>query len=487
MKQLKKIFLGLSLLAGVVSSCSDDFLETSPTRFTSASELNRISEFDPSIFDGVLLGVYAYLHTPETGGTRRDDDIGHRGYDIYTDMLASDMALAASNYGWYSGIANYNWIQNQTFAVNRQAWRFYYRVIFGANSVLDAQGGNDYLPDTDGKKFINGQARALRAFAYFYLTQLYQKEYDPSEKILPIYTGASDFVNTEQVPMSDIYDLIESDLKLSIEYLENFQRTRKFQINKEIAQGLLAYAYAAQGKNQDALTFAEGVINSGKHNILTKDNIRDAFIDVNSTSSVMWGIDIDKNMKLGLESFYGIMDKYSYSYAWAGDVKVIDDLLYKSMDDTDIRRQQFGEDLTPTGKFFNPDLAIGGTSSDNNEMDYSYLRVEDFYLLASEMAYKVGSESKAKQYLKDLMSKRVEDASYIDALAGGDLLSEISLQSRIELWGEGKSYLLMKRNKETRTRGTNHLFLSGESVAYNEGRVSFLIPQSEIQNNPYID
>ena len=44
----------------------------------------------------------------------------------------------------------------------------------------------------------------------------------------------------------------------------------------------------------------------------------------------------------------------------------------------------------------------------------------------------------------------------------------------------------MKRNKATITRGTNHLSLVGESLPYNDERLSFEIPEGEIQFNPFI-
>jgi hypothetical protein len=47
--------------------------------------------------------------------------------------------------------------------------------------------GNDFIPETDEAKHIMGQAKAMRGYAYFYLAQLYQKEYN-AEMILPIYT-----------------------------------------------------------------------------------------------------------------------------------------------------------------------------------------------------------------------------------------------------------------------------------------------------------
>ena len=102
------------------------------------------------------------------------------------------------------------------------------------------------------------------------------------------------------------------------------------------------------------------------------------------------------------------------------------------------------------------------------------------------MSAKEGMEADAKTRLKDLLELRFDapdDYAYVDALSGQSLVDEVALQTRIELWGEGKSYFAMKRNKATVTRGSNHLFLTGQSFMYNADELTFEIPQSEIQNN----
>ena len=481
----------LLLVVGALAlySCSEDYLETRPTEFINESQLNDIAQTDPSVYDGVLAGVYVNLNTAGTGGTTDHDDLGHKGFDIMSDMMSSDMVLAGLTYGWYRGISDYSWIQNQADNTNYKVWRFYYRIIRGANAVIDANGGNDVVPDTDAGKYVIGQAKALRAFGYFYLTQLLQPDYDPSAEILPLYTEAQ-LTNTAQAPMSEIFALIESDLTTAVEYLDGYQRQYKFQINKYVAEGLLAYAYAAQGKYDEAYPLCTDIIQNGGFPVVQGDEITGGFNDV-TTPGWMWGIDVTADMQLNLVSWWGQIDQYTYSYAWAGDPKSIDVSLYNAMDESDMRRGQFDADggYTPYRKFYNPDLTIGGTSSDFNEMDYLYMRVAEFHLLAAEAAAKKSSPdyAAAQQHLMGLMDLRVDDASYISGLSGDALMEEISLQTRIELWGEGKSYLLMKRNNEMRTRGSNHLLLAGETIAHDEPRVSFLIPIQEIQNNPFIN
>ena len=77
--------------------------------------------------------------------------------------------------------------------------------------------------------------------------------------------------------------------------------------------------------------------------------------------------------------------------------------------------------------------------------DYIYMRVAEMYLLNAEAAARSGDDAGARTSLKAVLDKRLDDTSYVDGLSGAALLNEIGLQTRIELWGEGKSYLAMKR------------------------------------------
>ena len=118
------------------------------------------------------------------------------------------------------------------------------------------------------------------------------------------------------------------------------------------------------------------------------------------------------------------------------------------------------------------------------------MRIAEMYLLSAEMAAKEGQDGDAKTRLNQLLSQRFSNASdyaYVDGLAGDVLLKEVILQTRIELWGEGKSYLSMKRNKQMMTRGSNHVFHAGLSIPYSDERLTYEIPRAEIQNNPFIN
>jgi hypothetical protein len=185
------------------------------------------------------------------------------------------------------------------------------------------------------------------------------------------------------------------------------------------------------------------------------------------------------------------MDAFSYSYAAVGDNKAMDLDLYESMRPDDVRRDQYynnpssARHLQPLFKFYDSDRVIFG-SSQIVKADYIYMRYAEPLLLNIEALAKDGREGEAKTALENFVSARGMDPSYISALNGQALQDEIYKQTRLELWGEGKSYFALKRNEGTVVRGANHLSFVGEAMQWNDERLTFEIPQQEIQDNTNI-
>lgn len=482
----------LSAFAISIVSCGDDFLEK-PALEGSASltsaQLEQASNIDPEVANALMGGVYSLTFTTGTGGTTGHDDFGHKSYDVFSDMLSSDMALSTSTYGWYrASITEYQAPLDFTFGDNRQVWRYYYRMVRSCNEVIDGLGGTDITPESAANKAIMGQAKALRAHSYFYLTQFYQKEYDGAEEILPIYRSATE-LNGPKVSAKEIYDLMESDLTEAITLLDGFTRSNKTEINKAVAQGIYAYVLGARGTDYGkAYSMAKAAI--GGYPLMSSTEITGGFSNVN-TPGWMWGVDLNDEIGLGLVSWWGQMDYYAYSYPAFGDAKSMDQNLFDAIPANDARKAQFADNagaythLMPLNKFYNAAKTRYGVTRIVQD-DYIYMRVAEMHLMAAEYAAFNNNDGQARTELKALVSQRVPDASYIDGLSGQALKNEIYLQTRIELWGEGKSYLAMKRNKATVTRGSNHLSFVGTSIPYNDERMTFEIPEGEIQFNPFI-
>lgn len=499
---MKKIYIlsFVALLLFGITGCEKDFLEVQPTEFLTEDQIAEAAKNNPDVIAGSISGIYTLMFQTGTGGTDLDhDDFGQKGYDIYSDFLSSDLVLSVSTYGWYRRLTEYTVTTDYTNNGNYKPWRYYYRIIRSANSVIAALGGNDAVPELDANKHLMGQAKALRAYGYFYLTQFYATNYDPSAEILPIYTDPTQ-PNQPKSTAQEVYNLIVKDLTDAISLLETFQRTAKNEVNKYVAEGLLAYTYAVMGGNENyakAKDLTNDIIQNGGFTLMdstevvyTGDPALGGFNNV-STPGWMWGVDITLDNGLDLVSWWGQMDAYTYSYQWAGDRKAIDKGLYDAIPANDVRKGQFYPDnasdyyLVPLYKFYDPGRTIGGQR--NITTDYVYMRVAEMYLLNAEAAAKSGDETTAKTSLKELLKLRISDPGYVDGLSGQALLDEIYLQTRIELFGEGKSYLAMKRNQATIVRGSNHLSYVGEPVPYNDPRLTFEIPQSEIQNNPFIN
>ena len=496
MKNIYITSLIVLLLLGF-TGCNKDFLDVQPTQFLTEQQVAEAAKNNPDVVAGSMAGIYTLMFQTGTGGTTNHDDFGQKGYDIFSDFLSSDLALTVSAYGWYRRLTEYTVTTDYTNNGNYEVWRYYYRLVRSANSVISALGGNNAVPELDANKHIMGQAKAMRAYCYFYLAQFFATSYNPTDEILPIYTDPTQ-QNQPKSTTKAVYDLVVKDLTEAIPLLETFQRTGKHQVNKYVAEGLLAYTYAVMGGDNysKAKTLTSDIITNGGFTILPAtevvfgtDPTKGGFNNI-SSPSWMWGVDITLDNGLDLVSWWGQMDAYTYSYQWAGDRKAIDKGLYDAIPANDVRKGQFWVstdtyNLTPRNKFYDPGRKVGGQRTVIT--DYVYMRIEEMYLLNAETAAKSGDEATAKVSLKALLSKRLPSTTYIDGLSGQALQNEIYLQTRIELWGEGKSYLAMKRNHATITRGSNHLSFKGVPILYNDPRLTFSIPQSEIQNNPFIN
>ncbi|HKK63673.1 MAG TPA: RagB/SusD family nutrient uptake outer membrane protein, partial [Bacteroidales bacterium] len=272
---MKKYFTKIIVffLAITLWSCTEEYLETQPTEFISGERIEEVTEYNPDVAKGQLLGIYSLMYETGTGGTDLDhDDFGQKGYDIYSDLLSGDMVLAGYNYGWYSTIASYTSTTDYTDTDNYKPWRYYYRIILGANSVIDGLGGNDAELATDESKYSMGQAKTMRAFAYFYLSYLYGEEFINDADVLPIYTSTTDPAKPLST-FADVYAFVKDDLEQSVSLLEGFARPGKYVVDKNVAEALLAYVYLTMEEYDKAATAAQNVINNSGYTMLEMDEL----------------------------------------------------------------------------------------------------------------------------------------------------------------------------------------------------------------------
>lgn len=487
MKYITK-FLLLFIAVGVIS-CSEDFLESQPTQFISADKMAEAAPFNPDIFNGQVSGLYSLMYQTGTGGTDlQHDDFGQKSWDIYMGLLSGNMALQGYNYGWYRRIAQFTAPTDNNQIENYMPWRYYYRIIRSANTIIEGLGGNDVTPELQEQKYQMGQAKAMRAYSYFYLAQLFANEYDPAAGILPLYTST----DQEGLPLStgaEVWGLVKDDLEDAVTLLDGYARNGKQEVNQDVARGLLAYTYLTMGDYTNAALTAQAVIDGG-YAIVPKDLVvggpsipQNAFSYINGAGADwVWGMDLTLDQGLDLVSWWGQVDYFTYSYGAIGDGKIVDVGLLNSIRPSDVRSGWFVSRFC-LNKFYHEER----THFNQREItaDYVYMRVEEMHLIKAEALAFAGDDDGAQTALEALVTERDDDPSYISSLTGDDLKDEIYQQWRIEMWGEGKSYMAMKRFEKTIVR-EGHIDFDGVPIPYNDDRLTLEIPYQEVQDNPNI-
>lgn len=496
MKKIRK-FIYVGVLLSFVS-CSEEFLEVYPTNVLSAEQVGEASEVNPDVAKGTLLGIYENLYRFNSGGTGQQEDFGITSLYINFDIWSADMAHLSKGYNRHVAVSELTATLDPTSDVNYRGWRFLYRVINLSNLVIDAAGGNDVVPETETGKYTVGQAKALRGYAYYFLAHAYVNDIsDLSKPVLPIYSSAED-IDMPKSTLQEVFDFAINDFLDAETLLEGFNRESKIEMNQDVVRGLLARTYGALNNWAKTEEYAKKVIDAG-YPIMTADEVAllpgedgsvGGFNDINSIPGVIWGINITPEGQglASLLSWWGFMDPYSYSYAAVGNAKGMDEALHSKFRPDDIRLNQFDATLRPRGKFYykgaqNNDFRLFSGPQSNIDSDSHYMRVAEMYLLHAEAAAENGNVDAARTSLKALLDLRLDDSSYIDALPDNGLAEEAALQARLELFAEGQSYFIMKRRRETRTRGANWLDYSGESYQHNDEKITMEIPEEEILFN----
>lgn len=523
---MKKSLVIVFAIALLFASCSENWLTQYPQGSTIVKE--QFEQMD-NVVEASVMGIYSLLYP--YGGDH--DVFGQRSIDMYGDLTCGDMALKSKNYGWFA-----NDEMGRSYSVRRAyIWAYYYEYVrqcnLAMNTLEKSKFGIPSLEFDDNtisvEEYMNGfyygELLALRGFAYAGLQRCFCKtvsEIDINTELsVPIYTDEDTredtIIGAPRSTAADVYMRAEDDLKLGIKYMNAYNgvsRSFKLEINADVAKGILAYSYLNKGDYDNALKYAEEVINDGNFSILPKAKVlTTGFSDVNE-ANWMWGQDVTVETTTALASFFGQCDIHSYSYAWAGDVKGIDANLYKEVANMgwDLRKDWWLDEngknssgsfnkayaYAPEGKFFSPTCksTVASSGIDRDWLcDNVYMRIELMYLIAAEAAAKKAAPDydKARNYLFAITDERAADskaaeyAAWKTTLSGSaELLEAIRYNWRVELWGEGYGLQTFRRWGKAVTLGENHLTRGKSTLDPTAAYCTFRIPTNETTYNPYM-
>lgn len=442
---MKKYILIISFALALINfnSCSENELELLPPSADYAANITSEDKLQQ-----MLNGAYFSIASVSAFGS----DVLVFG-DILGDKIFNtpSRALFIQTYEY-----NYNPNQNQ--------FGFYgtlYQAIVSSNIVIN----NTLIKENDATKRIKGEAKILRALAYFTLLNYYSPT--PTSGVnqeygVPLVLGDYDVtIQPARATVAEVYTQIIKDLTEGMN--QTADSATKVTLGADAAKLLLSRVYLtrrAAGDAQLALQYATEVADHAPNGSFKPSEVvvladytnyfkgqDDAYSE--GHPETIWELDLNQlsNAVLGIGS-NGALPVY---YA-SGDVTRRSLLANKTFYDsfgsaTDVRRGAIN-----TGLFSNqsltPDSPLGYwinkyprlTSSGNFVRNIKILRYSEAYLNRIEALRLLGQESLALTELNAFATSR-KGLTY----TGADLLNDILTERSKEFYGEGQRFLDLKR------------------------------------------
>ncbi|QLE03076.1 RagB/SusD family nutrient uptake outer membrane protein [Galbibacter sp. BG1] len=545
---LRKIkFMFIVILGITITSCDDDFLETTPTDAISAADALANETNMQLILNGLHRGLYSQSQTILPGGDSQR--AGNHYWVPLGDNLSGGLihSANANNLGWRTEM-QWNSHTDQTSLTCELLWYHRYNIIAGANLLIN-RANDGTLTQSPGLFEILGQAYTYRAYAYLSLVQHYARGYlignpatDPGVPLL--FSSEAPFTSTGRSTVQEIYDQIEEDLRAAISAFENGSGRpsggpeTKSQLNIDVAYGLLARTALSKG---DWQTAADAAVKAREnYPLMSEDEWKSGF-NTNSLPEVIWGSNvIDAETTFFRSYFYLASNTFNGSQI-RNNPKIADRRLVDAIPDTDYRKDVFiidapntnfsaannqggldGETGLPRDPNYAGDLegyqerreeinTEYGINNNFNQHPYMHFKLENanpgsidpddiIYMRSSEM-YLIEAEAKAmmndiagaQEALRPLGEERDSGYNVTIYSTRESLMEHIKFQRGVELWGEGFGYTDKIRWDE----GIDHSADGGSGAsevlyqsAFKQEKPSvndrwiFKIPQAEIDANP---
>lgn len=501
-----KKFIYILSLAGLLgfSSCTDE-LNTEPTDRVSGSTIFA----DVTSAEAAINGIYRLMYVAGWSSSWGTENCGQTAIQLLADLMAEDHLMYSQGNGWFYEDYRLNVHGDYSNKAGRpySIWNYYYTLISNINYVIaseETMGG-----DPEQKDNIIGQAYAMRAYAYFYLIQLYQQTYAGHEDApgVPVYTEPTQAgsIGNPRGTVKATYKQINSDIDRAIELLKGKTQAHISHVDYYVANGIKARICLVQHDYASAATAAAEALKKPNLSLVTID----ALGGNNSvkTADVMWGCEITADQTSGFASFFSHMDADAPGMYAGKAQQCISSGLYNLIPDTDGRKTLW----------FRGPLAEDGSGSmvsycqlkfkmadyTTRTGDYLLMRAEEMVLIKAEAECHQQQYSQARATIAQLGNLR--DSNFATRLAARadantyntntnaplqTLMDEILFQRRVELWGEAGRIFDLQRLALGYSRvyeGSNHT----ETVATKNTDVAsplFILPlpQSELDGNENI-
>jgi len=519
MKTITKYLTLIIAIVGVFASCSN-YLDTQPTDRVAGPTIFQ----DANAAKTAINGAYSLLWRVTYVSSNTAHAYGYQSTMTAQELMGDDAVQMVFNwFGWDYDLSYTTQLVNNTIGTASRSynvWNIDYFVISNVNYIIAEDG--KIGGDQDLAKNVTAQAYALRAFCYFDLIQGYQTTYlgNESKPGVPVYTEPT-LAGDEGKPrgtVEDVYQLINSDLARAVELFTELgkpvQEHCSF-IDYYVAKGIQARVALVQGKWQEAYD-AAAEASSRKGIALLKGNEILSGFNNKSLASNIWVMEMLPDQSQIYGSYFCHWDPTAPTAYGTTNRKCISKWLYDK-----IANPNFADNRVNWFKDGNQGTAIAGVNVNYGQMklmarilanwvgDIIYMRAEEMLLIQAEAKARLGDYATARTLLNQLAAVRLNTqagrdaySAYLNTLANAatmpaltntdptNVLEEVIMQRRIELWGELGRIKDILRLKQGYTRdypGSNHVEkLVGKNTNAESGAFLFKIPQTEFDGNTNI-
>jgi starch-binding outer membrane protein, SusD/RagB family len=172
-------------------------------------------------------------------------------------------------------------------------WSSYYDIVSGANHAIHQMPLFEAaLPNEADKLYTRqckGEAKVIRAYAYFNLTRLFGRV-----PIIDTILSSQELSAVNQSSTSELYTFIEKDLKEAIEVLPtSYTKEWAGRINKYTAMGIKAKVHLYQQEWDSVASITDKIIASGRYSLLADfrevfsvdgENSRESLFEIQSST-----------------------------------------------------------------------------------------------------------------------------------------------------------------------------------------------------------
>ena len=475
---MKKYIFFISVAALGLASCAESYLETQPEASTATATIVASADNAKLSINGMCKAM-----TNQYMGTQGCN--GEGTIKTWYGNYCGNDAQKSNLTGWANTI-NGNYHESTTTTYDVYPWFYYYKLVANANGVIcNIDNASGSAAD---KAYVKAQALVFRAYSFFRLAELYAYRWSDHQGdcqgiLLRLDQSTGDLAPST---LKETYAQIYADLDEAIALFQSSGQDRKadefWKPNLDVAYAVYSRAALTREDWANASKYAK--LARQKYPLMSNtDYLEGGFHTVNS--EWIWGVYEANDQTLYYYGFFAYQGSNSSASICRSYPFSISRELIEQIPATDVRRSlylvpetadefaeafnsagnpqsctkglrtrarnTFGDKLYSTSLVFpymqvkfTVDFMVGGGS-------FPLFRTAEMYYNEAEAEYHLGNEATARQLIYEANKDR--DPSYVlSTKSGADLLKEIKLYRRFDLWGEGYDWFDYKRWGESLSR-----------------------------------